>query len=714
MRHLGSPWQHADRSCFSRISRPLSVGRTLWIAFFAAAAGRLQVVGSSLLTAAIEQNRSVAFKDCMRRSGGGGDEALSSLLKSTSRQCRKGLKSFYCQRVADVPVVRESAPMEQFCGRSGESAASQKAAFQLEPVQNARVAFFVLAFGYPENVGRLISKIVQFAFHVLVHVDIKRPAYLRQLTDWVGAQGLEAKVNVTSEYRVNRGGVSTLKAWLGGMMWLLEHVNNWDYFVNLNDSDYPIARLDSLGRFLWLNRGSNFVNVGSAYKDCDCGRYLVYECGDELYSIAPELRYPRRPELQHASGPNLVAVTRDFAQYIASNRNVSGSPVKQVLDDLSILQQPDEKFFQTISVNSPYCRRHVRWGFHIWDRPGLSQDASTPEVAGPELKMLTPPLLSATFWPKLQDVKRTRLAVFFARKFDNKQTANIQDDVDAALSGDTADFSMDAGSWNQLEARAAEWLGALSRVVLGDAVGQQLDSLQVWQQSPVDGVYFAVSRFRARVRLPCASPPVRTTQTALAFNSVTDVFGSSSEGAIPVVALRSSGSPAQRGCRAVGWALLEELGARAPPAGPAESERSSALPSIGALRVGVDWSQELLTFLGPVSILPAGNLGKVMAVIYWTIAAARAFEEIGEYQELEVQWTSPHGKSGVERATLAPNSLVSWAAMPSSLPSQAGNWSVEVWLAGILQGSRTFHACSGSCSKLHAEAVTQYFQIVST
>lgn len=51
-------------------------------------------------------------------------------------------------------------------------------------------------------------------------------------------------------------------------------------------------------------------------EDCDCGRYLVYECMDELYSIAPELHYPRRPQLQHASGPNMVALTRDMATYI--------------------------------------------------------------------------------------------------------------------------------------------------------------------------------------------------------------------------------------------------------------------------------------------------------------------------------------------------------------------------------------------------------------
>ncbi|CAK8992627.1 unnamed protein product [Durusdinium trenchii] len=160
-------------------------------------------------------------------------------------------------------------------------------------------------------------------------------------------------VTVISRYRVNRGGVSTLTAWLGGMSWLLEHVSEWDYYINLNDSDYPVAKLESLQRFLWLNQGANFINVGSAYKDCDCGRYLVFECKDELYSIAPELQYPRRPQLQHASGPNLVAITKDMAMYIDRNRNIPGTAVQNVLEDLSILQQPDEKFFQILGLNEP-------------------------------------------------------------------------------------------------------------------------------------------------------------------------------------------------------------------------------------------------------------------------------------------------------------------------------------------------------------------------
>eukprot|EP00439_Symbiodinium_sp_Y106_P042995 s3343_g5.t1 len=407
-----------------------------------------------------------------------------------------------------------------------------------------------------KGVGRLLQRLVPVARHVLVHVDEKRPDYLQSLEESVGRLGLGDKVSLRSKYRVNRGGVSTLTAWLWGMSWLLQNVEGWDYFINLNDSDYPVAELSSLQRFLWLNNGSNFVNVGSAYKDCDCGRYLVYECRDELYSIAPETRYPRRPELQHASGPNLVAITWAFASYIDTNRGVALTPVQQVLEDLSILQQPDEKFFQTMSLNSPFCQRHVRWGFHIWDRPRLAPDTSSPEVAGPELKMLTPPVLNESFWPVLSEVKSKGMAVFFARKFDNNQTRSLQDRIDAAVDRRSTDFGS-GPRWLAVKgASSRAWLKALFHA---DALASP-ERLEVWEEQPRDGVYFGLQRYRASATVPC-----------------TDLLQES--------------RLARRRCSATGQAVLEELAFR-PIEDAMNLSAVSRSPLLAALRVGTGWSPE--------------------------------------------------------------------------------------------------------------------------
>ncbi|CAJ1455427.1 unnamed protein product [Effrenium voratum] len=401
------------------------------------------------------------------------------------------------------------------------------------------------------------------------------------------------------------------------MSWLLQNVRDWDYFINLNDSDYPIAQLTSLRRFLWLNNGGNFINVGSAYKDCDCGRYLVFECGDELYSIAPGTQYPRRPQLQHASGPNLVAITRDFADYIDGNRNVSGTPVQQVLADLGILQQPDEKFFQTMSLNSPYCPWHVRWGFHIWDRPGLAPDAASPEVAGPELKMLTPPLLSSGFWERLAGVKRQVMAVFFARKFDNNRTEALQDQIDEALEGRTAAFGI-AGSWTSWHSEflGFRWLQAMLLALAGVSEGaSHLIAAEVWRAG-LDATFFDVQRYRGRIQLPCAGLAITA-----------------------------------RSCKLSGRVALEELAARPAPA--AESGPSL----LGALRVGVGWDVASFAF-DAVSVLLLEQLGEVDLVMYWTHAALRSFEELSQ-PEMEVRWHRPDLRSESVRAVGAAQ-LVTW------------------------------------------------------
>ncbi|CAE7459330.1 oxt [Symbiodinium natans] len=619
---------------------------------------------ASLLNAAVANDRQISFKECMRRSKGG-DDSLRDVLKRASPSCRKGLRSFYCHRVAGVPAIRSSVPLENFCEDRADDPAhpSGRRVFQSSPALLARIAFFVLAYGYPLNVGRLLQRLAPASRHVLVHVDEKRPDYLQLLEESVGRLGLEDKVSLRSRYRVNRGGVSTLAVWLWGMSWLLQNVEGWDYYINLNDSDYPVADLASLRRFLWLNNGSNFVNIGSAYKDCDCGRYLVYECKDELYSIAPETRYPRRPELNHASGPNLVAITWDFAHYIDTNRDVALTPVQQVLEDLSILQQPDEKFFQTMSLNSPFCHRHVRWGFHIWDRPRLAPDASSPEVAGPELKMLSPPVLNESFWPLLAEVKSKGMAVFFARKFDNNLTLALQDRIDAAIDGRSADVAWgSAGPWLPVKAaRRLAWLKALFQATTSALAPEKVAA---WKEAPRDGVYFGMQRYRASCALPCA-------------------------------VLSKELLPARR-CRVRGRAVLEELAFR--PAEALNASATSRSPLLAALRVGSGWNPEHFSF-DMVSVVPVEALGQVDVVLYWSHAAVRGGEDGTEgSQQLEVLWRSPSGRSASSVSPFRPQ-LLSWSRLPQDLADSpaAGKWRVEAWLGGAAIGSRSFFACEGLC-----------------
>ncbi|CAK8993303.1 unnamed protein product [Durusdinium trenchii] len=108
---------------------------------------------ASLLTSAIHAGRNVTFKECMRRSGGG-DDALRGILNKATPSCKQGLKKFYCHRVAAVPLIRASPPLENFCEERRSRGPTQRSrAFEFQRVSHAKIVFFVLAFGYPLNVA---------------------------------------------------------------------------------------------------------------------------------------------------------------------------------------------------------------------------------------------------------------------------------------------------------------------------------------------------------------------------------------------------------------------------------------------------------------------------------------------------------------------------------------------------------------------------------
>lgn len=55
------------------------------------------------------------------------------------------------------------------------------------------------------------------------------------------------------------GGASLLTTLLSSAQQMLEHPHQWDFLVNLSESDFPIKSNEHLTDFLTWNRGMNFV-----------------------------------------------------------------------------------------------------------------------------------------------------------------------------------------------------------------------------------------------------------------------------------------------------------------------------------------------------------------------------------------------------------------------------------------------------------------------
>ncbi|CAK8992624.1 unnamed protein product [Durusdinium trenchii] len=84
-------------------------------------------------------------------------------------------------------------------------------------------------------------------------------------------------------------------------------------------------------------------------------------------------------------------------------------------------------------------------------------------------------------------------------------------------------------------------------------------------------------------------------------------------------------------------------------------------------------------------VIPEHSGKDLELVMYWSHAAARRSEERPP-QELEVRWLGPRHRPSITWRSSWSSQLVSWAPMPSEGRVEPGEWKVEVWLAGQLQG----------------------------
>jgi len=160
-----------------------------------------------------------------------------------------------------------------------------------------------------------------------------------------------------------------------------------------------------------------------------------------------------------------------------------------------------------------------------------------------------------------------------------------------------------------------------------------------------------------------------------------------------------------RHCKSSGTVHLQELGWRI----EASDNLGGLLPSIGAIRVGTDWSAEHLRFHGAVGILPADKATSVTAVFYWTHAAMRTHE--GQRSlEVTVQWRDPLGNVAFENAVVASQSLVTWAKQPH-MSTIGGEWHVTILNGTWILANRSFHVCDGNCV-LERGLALQYFRLV--
>lgn len=201
---------------------------------------------------------------------------------------------------------------------------------------------------------------------------------------------------------------------LQSMKELLTFDWDWDFVINLSESDFPVKSVSKLEEFLSANKGRNFVKshgreVQRFIQKQGLDKTFV-ECDAHMWRVG-DRRLPWG--LQIDGGSDWVALDRNFVTYVASpQRDTLLSGLMTVFKHTLL---PAESFFHTVLRNSKFCNTYVDNNLHVtnWKRK-LGCKCQYKHVV--DWCGCSPNDFRVEDWPRLQATEQRQL--FFARKFE--------------------------------------------------------------------------------------------------------------------------------------------------------------------------------------------------------------------------------------------------------------------------------------------------------
>lgn len=237
-----------------------------------------------------------------------------------------------------------------------------------------KIAFLNLCHCDPDIVARVANKLTKNEnFHMYIHVDAKSEitVFEEKLKD-------NSHVYFTKErFKVYWGGFNAINATLELLKEALASKERYEYFVVLQNLDYPIKSNSHIEQFFEENQGKEFIRGCNIAKSKDwhfSRKYKIYNKRDDDFYLSNPSKM--RKLLRYASlrlksvatigfngvikekgetfplyyGAAQWVVTRECAEYIvdfAKTHNKFNKVMKH-------LQFPDEEYFHTIVHNSPF------------------------------------------------------------------------------------------------------------------------------------------------------------------------------------------------------------------------------------------------------------------------------------------------------------------------------------------------------------------------
>ena len=309
-----------------------------------------------------------------------------------------------------------------------------------------KIAYVILAHKNPHQLIRLVQRLMTDNSLFFIHVDKKAS---QSIVDEI-EQALDRFSNIFFLTRVTCywGSFGLVEAALQGIRMLIDKELGFDRLILLSAQDYPIKPLEQLDSFLQINFDKEFIecedyNIPPEKSIPSSGidriRYWHFSIGKNRFvfpaklesSVANRSRikkyktfklfsvlwnhllhyFPIKRKipsnLNYFIGSQFWCLTEQSVKYI--HEFVEHNP--KIVDFFRYTDIPDESFFQTIVMNSPFSKQVVNQNLHYidWQNPN--------------------PLFPRTFISS--DISSLMSSSkFFARKFDTHKDAEILDLLD--------------------------------------------------------------------------------------------------------------------------------------------------------------------------------------------------------------------------------------------------------------------------------------------
>ncbi|KAL7022478.1 hypothetical protein ACKWTF_012256 [Chironomus riparius] len=277
----------------------------------------------------------------------------------------------------------------------------------------AKIVFLLTLNGRAlRQVYRLIKSIYSVDHFYYIHVDTRQDYLYRELLPLETAfQNIRlARKRLATIW----GGASLLEMLLSCMADLLKSDWEWDFVLNLSESDFPIKSIDKLTQFLTANKNKNFVKshgrevqrfiqkqgLDKTFVECDTHMWRI---GDRLLPLG----------IQIDGGSDWICLSRNFIEYVTAEEK--DKLIEGLLKIFRFTLLPAESFFHTAIRNSIFCDSYIDNNLHItnWKRK-LGCKCQYRHIC--DWCGCSPNDFKPEDWIRLQATETKQL--FFGRKFE--------------------------------------------------------------------------------------------------------------------------------------------------------------------------------------------------------------------------------------------------------------------------------------------------------